>query len=155
MSKDTRIFHAPVGADDRKRDVLPLPRLRESMLQKTGLSRSTARRVHERLAVTRRANLAIQSLNSMFFGARRVGGSEWVDSLSHLPLVQQDCMKHIIRRVKQLGPPPSDARCQGAFAALRTAGSSYMDFSPGVGDVVGMKLNELSLPSGSVAGVSL
>lgn len=153
--KDTRIFHVPGDGDDRKRDVFPLPRLREEPLRQTGLSRTTARRVHERQAVTRRVNLAIQSLNSMFFGTKRVGGSEMVDSLTHLPLVQRDCMKHVIKRVKQLGPPPSDARCQGAFAALRTAGSSYMDFSPGVGDVVGMKLNELSLPSGKIAGVSL
>ena len=105
--------------------------------------------------MTCRVNMAINALNSMFFGTGRVGGVSNVESLSTLPLVQQDFLKNIIKRVKQLGPPPSDAHCQGAFAALQTAGSSYMDFTPGIGEVVNMKLNELSLPAGKVTGVSL
>lgn len=139
----------------RQRDVFPLPTLHEHPLQKRFLNRGTQRRIHSRAAITRRANLAIQSLNSLFYGRNRRWSSSVVDDISLLPLVQQDSIKHILKMVKQLGPPPIGACSQGAMNALQTAGSSYSEPHPGVGIVVDMKLDSLSLPSGKVAGVKL
>eukprot|EP00438_Fugacium_kawagutii_P032905 Skav229623 [mRNA] locus=scaffold1753:167277:170273:- [translate_table: standard] len=60
-----------------------------------------------------------------------------------------------MQAVKRLGPVPGDARCSGALQALRAAGSSYEEPIAGVGDVVPMVIDHMSLPSGKVAGVSL
>lgn len=130
-----------LGMGDRQRDVFPLPRLPVQPLQKRFLNRGTQRRIHSRAAITRRANLRWDS--------------PVVDDISVLPLVQQDAIKNVLKKVSQLGPPPLDACSQGAMNALRTAGSSYTEPRPDVGIVVDMKLDSLSLPSGKVAGVGL
>lgn len=139
----------------RQRDVFPLPYLHEVPLKNSRLSRVTQRRIHSKAAVSKLANKAIQSLNSLHFGRNYPGSSSVVEDLSLLPLVQQDSIKHILSMVKQLGPPPSDACSQGAMNALQAAGSSYSEPHPDVGTVVNMQLDSLSLPSGNVAGVTL
>ena len=147
-------LHVMLGGD-RSRDVFPLPFLSESPLRNQKLSHGTARRIHKSNAVTGRVNKAVLALNSMYFGSSKIWGKSVVDNISDLPLVQQDAMRHLMRSIKQLGPPPSDACSQGAMNALQAAGSSYDEPSPDVGLVVNMELDKLSLPSGNVANVRL
>lgn len=68
---------------------------------------------------------------------------------------QQDAIGGIVESVQCLGEPPAGACGQGALKALRAARSMYEDAAGGVGDVVPMSLDQLSLPSGVVAGVNL
>ena len=75
--------------------------------------------------------------------------------MDSVPQGQRDALTNITRCIKQLGPPPDGACYAGALSALRVASSSYSEREPGVGTVVGMELQKLSLPSGGVAGVSL
>ena len=100
-------------------------------------------------------NLAISSLNSMFFGVRKPGKNVWVDDLHSLPLAQREVILKLIKEISALGPPPLHASRTGALQALRATCSSYMEPEPGVGSVVNMALESLSLPSGKVASVSL
>eukprot|EP00439_Symbiodinium_sp_Y106_P084846 s1037_g26.t2 len=78
-----------------------------------------------------------------------------VHEVDSVPQGQRDALTNITRCIKQLGPPPDGACYAGALSALRVASSSYSEREPGVGTVVGMELQKLSLPSGGVAGVSL
>ena len=119
------------------------------------VSRGTAKRVMKRVAITRRVNLAINALNSLWFGGEHKYKTYQVDDISHLPIAQQDSLRSLIQRVKQMGPAPSAACRQEALNALLGASSSYMEPEPGVGDTVDMVLDRLSLPSGGVAGVTL
>eukprot|EP00435_Cladocopium_sp_Y103_P055837 s653_g18.t1 len=151
----SRVFREPSGGDGRGRDIFPLPLLEESGPWQASLSRSTQRRIFSRKAIAVRANKAITALNSLFFGSEHWGKPTVVKDLADLPLCQSDCLKNILNRVRQLGSPAEDACCQGALQALRTAGNSYDEPEPGVGSVVAMQMERLSLPSGKVAGVSL
>lgn len=153
-SKSRNPFCTPGTGDDRSRDVFPLPTLDVDGIRDSSLGRKVQRRIQCRGAIARRANLAISALNSLYFG-HSCGGGQSVHSLDSLPLVQQDCIRNILRAVRQLGPVPEDACCSGALQALRTAGSSYSEPVAGVGDVVPMQLGHMSLPSGKVAGVDL
>eukprot|EP00438_Fugacium_kawagutii_P012897 Skav204571 [mRNA] locus=scaffold2218:197091:209588:- [translate_table: standard] len=151
----SKIFHPPAGSDGRCRDVFPLPLLAECNIRDSGLSRGTRRRLLTKAAVHKRVNLALNALNSLYFGEKHKYQNTVVDDLSSLTLVQKSCIENVRKHVQLLGAPSHDARCQGAFAALRAASSSYQDIEPGVGDVVEMDITLLSLPSGKVAGVSL
>lgn len=155
MTGGSALFHPPAGEDKRSRDVFPLPQVASTPITKPGLSRGTRRRLLTKAAFNERVNMALRALNSMYFGEKATMRAKSVDDLSGLPLVQRDCILNVQKHVKLLGPPPMDARCQGAFAALRAASSSYHDIEPGVGDVVEMDIKQLSLPSGKVAGVCL
>ncbi len=152
---ESRVFHAPREGDGRNRDIFPLPFLKERFEIGHQVSRSVERRVKHRHAVNKRVNMAVHSLNSMFFGGGKSHLTSTVDHLSDLTSSQQDAMRNIIDRVQLMGPPPSDASSAGALSALRAAGSSYTEPEPGVGSVVDMDLSLLSLPNGKVAGVSL
>ena len=67
------VFSRPLGDDGRQRDVFPLPLLPGvGSVAKKGLSRSVCRRLLRRDAVSRRANKAIASLNSLNQGKARV-----------------------------------------------------------------------------------
>ena len=109
----------------------------------------------QRQAIALRANKAIKALNSLYFGTDEVGGVRTVRDLSGLTLCQSDCLKNILSHVKHLGAPPEGASCQAPLQALRTAGNSYEEPEPGVGSVVAMQMERLSLPSGKAAGVSM
>ena len=147
-------FCVPGGGDDRSRDVFPLPSLELDAFHDSSLSRKVQRRMQLKSAVGKRANLAIRALNSLYSG-HSVDEGVAVRSLGSLPWSQQDCIRNILKAVRQLGPVPREACCSGALQALRTAGSSYVEPMAGVGDVVPMKLGHVSLPSGKVAGVDL
>ena len=102
-----------------------------------------------------RVNKAIRALNSLFFGGEKHYPVRTVSSLEALPLCQREAIKGIVEKVKEFGKPPPDASSQGALNALRAPASGYCVPEAGVGDVVSMKLDSLSLPSGTIAGVDL
>ena len=99
--------------------------------------------------------MAVNALNSMRFGRHGRRKVSEVDNIGDLPAAQQEALRNVLDKVKQLGCPPADASRQGALNALRAASSSYMETEPCVGTVVDMVMEQLSLPSGEVGGVSL
>ena len=151
----TRIFHEPSDLSGRRRDLFPLPCLPVDDIVKSGLSRSVRRRIQVHGAENQRINKAVRALNLLWFGGGHVRRDSIAADKTALPLVQQDALSHITRCVKLLGPPPDDACYAGALSALRVASSSYTEPEPGVGSVVNMDLQKLSLPTGVAAGVSL
>ena len=153
-ARDNKVFHKPRGTDGRQRDIFPLPTIQISGVVNKGVSRSVARRIQSRDHVTRGVNKAILALNSLYFGRGGPPSQVKVDNVEGLPLLQKDAIQMIRKHVKRLGPP-GHASCSGALAALRVASSAYAEAEPSVGEVVGMDLKALSLPSGNVAGVDL
>jgi len=149
----SRIFHEPCP-DGRQRDIFPLPALRNVGAVQGFVCRAAKKRIHRRQQVTSRVNQAIRSLNSLFFGGDGTGELV-VDSLQSLPLSQRLCIRDLIKKVRAFGSCPTGASNSEALKALRVAGNGYEEPQAGVGAVVGMKLDQLSLPSSSVAGVVL
>ena len=150
---ESSVFHSPLGGDGRNRDVFPLPYLKEAPGVSRDVSRSVQRRERGKNFTTRRVNMAISSLNSMWFGSGKSFKISTVDQLEDLPLVQRDAIKGIIKKVKLMGPPPDNA---SRLCALRAAeASAYHEPELGVGAVVDMELNKLSLAKGATAGVDL
>ena len=110
-SKSTRIFHEPADVSgSRRRGVFPLLCLPVDSVVKRDMSRAVRRRIQVHAAENQRVNLAVRSLNSLWFGGRKVRR----DDRSALPLVQQDALAHITGCVQLLGPPPADACYAGA-----------------------------------------
>lgn len=149
----SRIFHEPC-TDDRQRDIFPLPVLRNVEAVQSFVCRAVKKRIHRRQQVTSRVNMAMRSLNSLFFGG------DWsnevvVDDLQSLPLAQRLCIRDLIKKVSAFGSCPTGASSSEALKALRVAGNGYEEPLAGVGAVVDMKLDRLSLPTSSVAGVVL
>ena len=70
-------------------------------------------------------------------------------------LAQQDVLRRLVRQVKDFGAPPSGKSSQEALMALRAAASGYLEPEAGVGDVVSMCLESLSLPTCQVGGLAL
>lgn len=64
-------------------------------------------------------------------------------------------LQHLISRVHAAECPPTSINYSGAIHALRVASSPYGDVTTGVGDVVGMGLNLLSIPEMGVEGVPI
>ena len=151
----SRVFHPPLPGDGRRRDIFPLPCLQCPETIRGGISRSVQRRIQRKIAETRQVNRALLALNSLYFGGNKILPTASIEELSSLPLCQQDVIKSVIKRVRELGCPPVDACCSGALSALRVPSGSYSDMDPGVGDVVPMRLDQLSLPTGNVAGVNI
>ena len=152
---ESSIFHPPSDKSKRRRDIFPLPTIADESVSNASLSRAVRRRLEARSSVNKRVNLAVNSLNSMWFGGSSKYTKWEVSSLSGLPACQRDAMQNILQCVKCMGAP-LEASCHGALCALRAAGSAYEDGADiGVGSVVNMELSKLSLPSGGVAGVSL
>lgn len=152
----SRIFHEP-SPDGRTRDLFPLPTLKEEQAVRGGVCRAVARRVQRRVQrrghIIKRVNMAITSLNSLFFGKSGITGGE-VSNISSLPLCQRLCIKDLLSAVESFGAKPANASHSGALQALRVPGGSY-ELEAGVGEVTDMILERLSLPSGLVAGVNL
>ena len=90
----------------------------------------------------------------MYFG-KEVHDPGTVADFGLLPTSQRNCLKDIVQKVKYLGKPPSCMSSSGALEALRAAACGYSEPQAGVGDVVPMVLEELSLPTQGVAGVDL
>ena len=75
--------------------------------------------------------------------------------MDSLPTSQKEAIKGIISAVKRMGPEPDGACGSEALQALRAASSSYVPLETGVGDVVPMRLDQLSLPEGTPSGVDM
>ena len=140
----------------RDRDLLPLPLLEVSVLHpEKRLSRATMRRIQKRKHVQSSVNEAIISLNLLFSGGFDPMPLGSVATLEQLPQGQKAAVTHIIRSVKAGGSPPASATYAGALEVLRVSCSPYGLDAVGVGDVVPMKLDCLSLPESNVSGVSI
>lgn len=157
MRKDwsSSVFHESSDFSGRQRDVFPLPFLMDEGPLKSNVCRAVAKRYHLKRQVVKRTNLAIGALNSFFSGSGCSAGRVVVDTLNGLPLVQQDVLRRLIKQVKDFGCPPPGKTSQEALLALRAAASGYLEPEAGVGDVVAMELESLSLPSCLVGGVNL
>ena len=141
---------------ERQRDLLPLPYLKEDgPFSGSCLSRETRRRIQRRMHVASEVNKAITSLNLLFSGGFETGNEFVVLALEQMPLAQREAIKQIIARVKQAGGPPKDASLAGALQALRVAYSPYGGDQVGVGEVVPMKLEQLSVPGQGLTGVEV
>lgn len=145
-------------SDGRNHDIFPLPVLPEKISVGKQINRTVQRRLQQRVAMSKRVNLAVHSLNSMFFGKRRPLQARVVQDV--FPCLMPSEMLwltsfNIIDKVKLMGGPPPGACRAEAFSALRAAGSSYSEPEPGIGSVVEMNLESLSLPNGNVGGVDL
>ncbi|CAE7708857.1 AMY1.1 [Symbiodinium sp. CCMP2592] len=119
------------------------------------LARGTRRRIQKRMHVVEEVNKAITSLNLLFSGGFETGNEFHALALEDMPLAQRGAVKQIIARVKQAGAPPKDASTAGALQALRVAYSRYGGDQVGVGDVVPMKLDQLSIPGHGLTGVDI
>ena len=149
----SRIFHEPVD-DGRQRSIYPLPTLKGSGEIHRKVCSSVQKRLHRREHIRQRVNMAIDAMNSMFYGGSvpEVGP---VEDLSVLPLGQRECIRGIVQKITAFGAPPPAASRSRALQALRASSGGYSEPEAGVGDVVNMELSSLSLPSGLVAGVNL
>eukprot|EP00438_Fugacium_kawagutii_P026390 Skav226557 [mRNA] locus=scaffold1427:78867:80645:+ [translate_table: standard] len=152
---ESSLFHAPLDDSGRNRDIFPLPFVADEAGVSKRVSRSVLRRLLKRDAINGRVNMAVESLNSMWFGGKAKYQRTHIEDVSSLPLCQREALEHIRQCVLKLGPPPADASSQGALSALRAPCSGYEEPVAGVGSVVDMDLGKLSLPSGAVAGVNL
>ena len=150
----SKVFHEPGGGDHRNRDIFPLPTLSGGGELPEGVCRASARRFQRREHIRKRVNMAIHALNSLFFGRVCPEAGE-IGNLSSLPLCQRECIRGLVQRIQAFGAPPSTASRQGALAVLRAASNGYQEPEAGVGEVVDFVLDQLSLPSGRVAGVDL
>ncbi|CAJ1411167.1 unnamed protein product [Effrenium voratum] len=117
--------------------------------------KAVAKRVFRRRAVIEEVNQSISAMNSLFFGGKGSGHDRLVPSVDSLPTSQKEAIKGIISAVKRMGPKPAGACGSEALQALRAALSSYVPLETGVGDVVPMRLDQLSLPEGTSSGVDM
>ena len=142
---------------ERERDIFPLPKLAVEKLPPRGqLCRAVERRILRRSHVQKQVNLAVEALNSMYFGREHYVAPmpiRAVKELNHQS--QRDTMEHLISRVHAAGAPPLHLSHSGAINALRVASSPYGDALSGVGEVVLMNLELLSIPEVGVDGVPI
>ena len=127
-------FFDEVGsAPSRVRDIFPLPRLSTPAFNPGFRAcRSTARRVHRRLAVAKRVNTCVDALNLMYFRARDWLAPPDAGDLLSLPQCQLSALAHLIGRVRELGPKSSGLAHAGALEELRVQQQSYAG-DPGQG----------------------
>lgn len=90
----------------------------------------------------------------MFSGKDYFADVGVVSGLDELSQFQRLAVLDIISAVKKLGGFPHASGSE-ALQTLRVACSGYGDSRPGVGEVVPLAFDELSLPPVGVAGVSL
>ncbi len=147
------VFHEP-RPDNRSRDIFPLPNVNVEALRNRQVCRAVQRRVCKRARIAERVNMAVDALNSLYFGDH-LGSRQWVVSdWDGLPLCQRLALQDVQSAVEKLGDP-TIASGPGALSTLRAASSSYQDEGAGVGELVPLAFDDLSLPSGGIAGVNL
>ena len=151
----SKIFHEPCPGDSRTRDLFPLPTLDGPGPVQGNVCRAVRRRIHKCNYDIQRVNMAITSLNSLFFGGGKRFKSWSTGDMANLPNCQRDSLRSIVQSIRAFGAPPAGASSSGALQALRTVSNGYSEPEIGVGAVCNMALNQLSLPSGAVAGVDL
>ena len=117
--------------------------------------RAVRQRIHRRSCATKRINLAIDSLNSLFHGGGKCFNPWVVSDFDSLPLNRRDAIKSIVPKINVFGARPPGASRSEALRALRATSEGYVCPDAGVGSVCDMVLQQLNLPSSSVAGVDL
>eukprot|EP00438_Fugacium_kawagutii_P025119 Skav230792 [mRNA] locus=scaffold312:103074:108500:+ [translate_table: standard] len=142
------------GPTCHQRSLFPLPHLKGVGVLGKAVSSSVLRRLHRREHIRERVNMAIDAMNSLYYGKELPTVNE-VDDLSSLSMGQRECVRSIVQKVAAFGAPPLSASRQGALKALRATSGGYVEPEAGVGDVVDLDLSCLSLPAGQVAGVVL
>ena len=147
------VFHGPCP-DGRQRDVFPLPTLARPALCGKIVCRTVYRCLLRRGHVVDRVNNAIRALNSLFSGRDFLADVGVVSDLSEYSQFQKLAVLDIIAAVKKLGALPNACGSE-ALQTLRVASSGYGDSDPGVGEVVPLSCDDLSLPPSGVAGVCL
>ncbi len=152
---ESSVFHKPGSGDGRQRDVFPLPTIKVLDLVRGDVCRSVQQRVAKRREKTIRVNKAILALNSFFFGGPQRYTAAEVDDVSLLPSVQKEAISLIRSRVSELGVPEPAWRSEALKVLRASAPSAYSEPEVDTGSTVPMKLDSLSLPSGTVAGVDL
>ena len=149
----SRVFHEPRG-DDRNRDIFPLPLLHIEGMPRGNMCRAVTKRLARRRAIGTMTNKTIHALNSLFFGESFSSGVPCT-SMSSLPLNQKLAIQDIMGSIRSLGSRPAGASGPEALQALRAAASCYSEPDVGIGDVVPLALQQLSLPDGVGSGVDL
>ena len=152
---ESSVFHKPGPRDGRQRDVFPLPTIKVLDLVRGDVCRSVQQRVAKRREKTIRVNKAILALNSFFFGGPQRYTACEVEDVSLLPSVQRDAISLIQSRVSDLGAPEPAWRSEALKVLRASAPSAYSEPEVDTGSTVPMKLDALSLPSGTVSGVDL
>ena len=147
------VFHEPF-ADNRNCDIFPLPHVNVKVPRDRQVCRAVQKRVCKRARIAERVNKAVDGLNSLYFGDHPGGRQHVVGDWDNLPLCQKLVLQDVQSAVEKLGDPIT-ACGPGALVTLRAASSSYQDEGAGFGDVVSLAFDELLLPSGGIAGVSL
>ena len=141
----------------RDRDIFPLPELVvDDAPHGASLSRSVKKRTHRRVHVQKQVNNSVAALNSLFFGGGSSSKVEPVRDLKELShSAQRDSLSHILSRVQAAGAPSERMSHSEALQALRVTSSPYGDAMSGVGEVVSMSLEALSVPDMGVQGVPI
>ena len=137
-----------MGDDGRLRDVPPLPHLVcDSGISSSSMCRSVRRRILRKYHIIRETNLAVSALNSLYLGYDPgVVQSIQPADINSLCLGQAETMNYLMKRVREAGGPPVASSRARALSALRVACSPYQVGGAGVGDVVPMVLDSLSVP---------
>lgn len=93
---------------ERERDIFPLPKLAVETLPLRGqLCRTVERRILRRSHVQKQVNLAVDALNSMYFGHEHYVVPMPVRAVKELNhQSQRDTLEHLISRVHAAGAPP-------------------------------------------------
>lgn len=153
MTGDFKSFSG--GGRGTPRDLFPLPHLESpTSIRSLTICRKVRRRLMRRKHVIEEANLAVSALNSLYLGFDPgVVQTCSFDCLSEIPQGQRETLRFVVARVFGTGGPPLGARCAGALKALRVASSPYAGDTVGIGDVVSMNLESLSIPVMGKGGV--
>lgn len=103
-----RIFHEPGCDDGRQRSLFPLPTLQGGGDIAGQVCSSVLQRLHRREHIRQR-NMAIDAMNSLYFGGSGPSGGE-VSDIASLPQGQRECL-----RSSAFGAPPPAASRSRAF----------------------------------------
>eukprot|EP00438_Fugacium_kawagutii_P011539 Skav230147 [mRNA] locus=scaffold1301:267704:272380:+ [translate_table: standard] len=143
-----------LGNQYRSGGGIVVPSLRDHVYR-GNVCRAVFQRIQSRNEKIKRVNLAINALNSLYFGGSTGGTSATIDDLSLATMVQRDAISDIMEKVSDLGVPPKACRSE-ALKVLRTVDASgYSEPDVASGSTVPMDLGIISLPDGSVGGVDL
>lgn len=98
------VFHEPF-ADNRHRDIFPLPHVNVEVLRDRQVCRAVQRRVCKRARIAERVNKAVDALNSLYFGDHPGGRQHVAGDWDSLPLCQKLALQDVQSAVEKLGDP--------------------------------------------------
>lgn len=129
----------------KTRDLFPLPLLQDDAKPRPGLGRKCLRKALVEGHVRAEVNRTIRALNSMYGcpNTGRVFVSLDEEVFGH-GAGQLHAINRVVEAVQQVGKPPNDMTCSGAFSSLRAA-EGYAE-EPSVGALCSFNLGKISLP---------